>query len=262
MSETALPPSAAALEPERFPEPWKFWGSMGWTTLAVVLGIAAQFLVLVLIFAWVDPAGEMSDSELDLYTSHGVTISLAAIAVVPAELAIVWAAIRYARVPLTDYLALVRPRARDVLVGIAAILLLLPLADLAAYVLGVPMVPPFVVDAYTTARDTNTLVLLAVALVVAAPLAEEVLFRGFMYRGLSVTRVGVIGAILIPTALWTILHQQYDAFYLGYVFVLGLVFGWLRWRSGSILVPMIVHALVNAAALVQTAFIFEVLGGL
>ncbi|NWG26712.1 MAG: CPBP family intramembrane metalloprotease [Pseudorhodoplanes sp.] len=261
MSETILP-TAAAIAPGRPPSPWGFWGSMGWGMLAVLAGIAAQFAVLIAVFAFVDPAGEMSDAELDFFSSHGVTIALAAIAVVPAELAVVWAAVRFARVPLTDYLALVRPRARDVLAGIAVILLLLPLADLAAYALRVPMVPPFVVDAYTTARDTNTLVLLAIALVVAAPLAEEMLFRGFMYRGLAATRVGVVGAILIPTAIWTVLHQQYDAFHLVYVFVLGLVFGWLRWRSGSILVPMIVHALVNGAALAQTAFIFEVLGGL
>ena len=81
-----------------------------------------------------------------------------------------------------------------------------------------------------------------------------------MYRGLAASRVGVVGAILIPTLIWTLMHQQYDAFYLFYVFVLGIIFGWLRWRSGTIETPMILHGIINAASLAQAVFMVEVMG--
>jgi membrane protease YdiL (CAAX protease family) len=261
MSETTLSPSVPAPAPEMpVREPWKFWASTAWTVLAIGFGVAAQFGAFVLFLAMMDPAADFTDAELDAYASHGLVVALAAIAVVPAELGVVWLAIKLARMRIADYLAIARPRSRDVAVGMLVVLALLPVSDLSAWLLDKPLTPPFVIAAYTTARDFGALVLLAIALVIAAPLAEEVLFRGFMYRGLAASRVGVIGAILIPTLIWTVLHQQYDAFYLFYVFVLGIVFGWLRWRSGTIVAPMIIHGIINAAALAQAAFMVEVMG--
>ena len=55
---------------------------------------------------------------------------------------------------------------------------------------GRAIVPPFVIDAYRSARDSGTIWLLVIALVIAAPLTEEIVFRGFMYRGLAASRVG------------------------------------------------------------------------
>lgn len=241
-------------------QPWKFWGSTGWTLLAIALGVAAQFLVFIYFLDWIGAPEDLPDDAFDFYASHGILVSLAAIAVVPAEFAAIWLAIKLTRIRIADYLAIDRPKLRDVLIGFAVILALLPISDLSAWLLGKPLTPPFVIAAYTTARDTGTLWLLALALTVAAPLAEETVFRGFMYRGLAASRVGVFGAILIPTLIWTVMHQQYDAFYLFYVFVLGIVFGWLRWRSGTIVTPMILHGIINAASLAQAAFMVEVMG--
>ena len=114
---------------------------------------------------------------------------------------------------------------------------------------GRAIVPPFVVDAYRSARNSGTIWILAIALVVAAPLAEEIVFRGFMFRGLAASRVGMAGAILIPSAIWAVMHVQYETFYIVQIFMLGIVFGWLRWRSGSTLLTILLHALVNLSSL-------------
>jgi hypothetical protein len=46
---------------------------------------------------------------------------------------------------------------------------------------------------------------------------------------------------------------QYQWFFVGEIFVLGLVFGWLRWRSGSTILTTLLHAAVNGMALVEVA---------
>ena len=53
------------------------------------------------------------------------------------------------------------------------------------YVSGRDVVPPFQVEAYQTAKDAGWLMQLTLAIVFVAPLGEEVVFRGFLYRGLA-----------------------------------------------------------------------------
>jgi membrane protease YdiL (CAAX protease family) len=53
------------------------------------------------------------------------------------------------------------------------------------------------------------------------------------------------------------MHIQYSPFFIAHIFVIGLVFGWLRWRSGSTTLTLILHAFVNLASLLQIAFIVE-----
>ncbi len=87
-----------------------------------------------------------------------------------------------------------------------------------------------------------------VLLVVFAPVSEELLFRGFGYKGLAASRVGPLGAIIVTSGIWTIIHVQYDWAVLAQVFIFGIVLGVARWQSGSIWPPMIAHALINLVA--------------
>jgi membrane protease YdiL (CAAX protease family) len=154
-------------------------------------------------------------------------------------------------------MALIRPSRRDIVIGLACIVVLLPLGDLASYLTGRDIVPPFVVNAYKLARDNGTLVPLAIAFTIAAPFMEEFIFRGFLFRGFSASRVGVAGGVVIASLCWAAMHVQYELFFLVQIFLLGLVFGWLRWRSGSLVLTLGLHALINFSALIQTAIIVE-----
>lgn len=238
-------------------EPWKFWGSCLWTGLAILVWVAVQFLVIVALLLWFNIGDDLSTPQVESFASHALAVSLVSIAAVPAELAVIWLAVRWVRWDFAGYLALVWPQRRDVLVGLACIAVLLPLADLSSYLTGQPIVPDFVRNLYVTARDSNTIWLLAIALVIAAPLAEELVFRGFMFRGLAASRAGVLGAILIPSAIWAVMHIQYSPFYLMHIFIIGLLFGWLRWRSGSTTLTLFLHAIINLTSLIQVAFIVE-----
>jgi membrane protease YdiL (CAAX protease family) len=86
---------------------------------------------------------------------------------------------------------------------------------------------------------------------IGAPLAEELLFRGFLVSALAATRAGFAGGALISTALWTALHAGYSLIGILEVFTIGLFFCWLLWRTGSLRVPIFCHALYNSLIVVM-----------
>ena len=126
-------------------------------------------------------------------------------------------------------------------------ILLLATSDLIAYLVGHPIVPPFVEDVYRTA----SLPLLLAALLIAAPLGEEVLMRGFLYRGIADSRWGVSAAIVISSALWAVIHVQYGPYDIGSIFLMGIYLGVVRWRTGSVLLTILLHTIANTLATVE-----------
>ena len=96
------------------------------------------------------------------------------------------------------------------------------------------------------------MLLLWITFVIVAPAGEEIMFRGFLYRGWVASPRAVLPAIVVISAAWAIIHVQYDWFGILQVFLVGLVLGWVRWRSGSTLLTFALHALANAWATLET----------
>lgn len=96
------------------------------------------------------------------------------------------------------------------------------------------------------------LAMLAVGL--GAPLSEELVFRGFLFSAIAKTRLGVVGATLITTVSWGLLHAGYSVAGLIEVFLIGLFFSWLLIRTGSLWVPMFCHAAYNTAIMLVLRF--------
>ena len=253
MTEPSLQPRAVS-----FPcQPWGFWSTTGFGLTAIVAWFALQLLTALVVLSFLGVGRDATDFEVQTLASHAVTIAVATIVSMPAPIAVIAIAARFAGCPVVDYLALYWPKRADLIVGILFIVVLLPLGDLSSWLTGRDLVPPTVVDAYKTARSSGTLVLLVIALVVAAPLMEELPFRGFLFPGYAASRLRPWGAIVLTSAGWAVMHVQYEAFYIVQIFLLGCAFGWLRWRSGSTLLTVILHAIVNATALAQVAFLVE-----
>ncbi len=87
--------------------------------------------------------------------------------------------------------------------------------------------------------------LMLLVAVIGAPLSEEILFRGFLQSALAKSQLGFWGAALLTNTAWTALHAGYTTTGLIDVFIAGLVFSWLLWRTGSLWVPIICHGLYN-----------------
>lgn len=85
--------------------------------------------------------------------------------------------------------------------------------------------------------------------VLLGPVAEEVLFRGYLLPRL-VTRLGTAWALWTSAAVFALLHPHYRLYVLLILF-LGWILGWARVRSGGLAAPIALHVLINAFASVQ-----------
>ena len=92
-------------------------------------------------------------------------------------------------------------------------------------------------------------VLVGLLVVGAAPITEELFFRGFMFAGLR-RRLPFAAAAAASAGLWGLFHYTGPGT-LGVVLQLaafGIILSWLYERTGSIWPPIAVHALNNALA--------------
>jgi membrane protease YdiL (CAAX protease family) len=141
---------------------------------------------------------------------------------------------------------LVLPSRRDVILGLAVVtaLLLVLTGAVAWYVFLVP-------NGSTAAHNlfpngtTATLLLMWPAGVVIAPVSEELMFRGFLFRGWEKTWLGAWGTIVLTAALWALLHTNKNWLGVAFIFVAGLFLGWMRRRSGSTILTILLHATSN-----------------
>ncbi len=89
----------------------------------------------------------------------------------------------------------------------------------------------------------------ALLIIVAAPISEEMFFRGFMFAGLRRSAPFVVAAV-ISSCVWGLFHYTGPGSW-GVVLqlsIFGLALAWLYERTGSIWPTIAVHALNNAIA--------------
>jgi uncharacterized protein len=237
------------------PRVWKFWGTTFWG-LAV---FAAMLIGQLAVVGWlvIRQGGPINQETLGeavrAVVGNGLTMSLSVITQLPTVFAVLWVAIRIKRASFTDYLALRGFSWANFGIGAVALFVLVMGWDAVSRATGREVEPGFMGDVLKTVRADNALWLLIIAISVAAPVAEEFLARGLLYRGWSETFLRVPGAIILSSLVWTLLHlYEYDWFFLGEVFSIGLLLGYLRYRSNSIWLTIILHGLNNLAALLQT----------
>ena len=144
------------------------------------------------------------------------------------------------------YFALDIPRWRDVTISAAGLGVLIVLVDLLTVMFGRELVPAFQLDIHRSAVADGTLVWLWLALIVVGPIGEELLFRGFLYRGVVREPRDVLPGILAIALLWSLLHVQYDWFGVGAVAAIGLYLAIVRYRYRSLYLTILLHAIGNA----------------
>jgi len=83
-----------------------------------------------------------------------------------------------------------------------------------------------------------------VLLVVTGPVFEELLFRGAMFAAL-LRHWGIWVAAIVPSILWALLHLGYEPWLLASIAGSGVVLAIIRLRSGSLYVPLCLHAAGN-----------------
>jgi CAAX protease family protein len=230
------------------PAPYGLLGSILWAAAGVAAWLVAQFVLLFAYAAW---KGATTPDEMQKLATDATLPVL--IASAPVWVGVMVLAARRRGWRARDYLALIPPKRGEILFGIAVLAPLLIASDLISYAAGREVVPAFMQDSYISAKMAGTLTVFFAAVIAAAPLGEEIAFRGFLFRGLSETRLGIAGTLIVTSGIWAAMHVlQYDFIDVAQIFVIGLVLGWLRWASGSTLLTIVLHMLINLGATIET----------
>ena len=150
------------------------------------------------------------------------------------------------------YLGYKWPRRSEVIISIVALVVLIVVGDTVSWLAGRNIVDRFQSDIYQAAKSANLLLVLLVAVTVFVPIAEESLFRGFLFRGWLRKPNHAWPVIAITAGLFAVIHVQYDWFLISQVFAFGVLFGWIRWATGSTILTMLLHGLVNLEGVIET----------
>jgi CAAX protease family protein len=234
--------------------PWGFWATLGFSAIVFALFSALQILSMIAVLF----LARTSHRELDLgvyarsLSSNGFFIAITEIVsgLICAPLTLLFARLRE-NILLKDYIGFRKPSRREWAKWLLILAAFLFLSDMVSLLLSKPIVPSFMADAYKTAYFLPALLF---AIIVVAPIFEEILWRGFLFQGIRYSRLGPMGAIGITSFLWAIIHLQYDLYGIATVFVMGLLLGTVRLRTDSIYLVMVMHSLASLVASVETAF--------
>jgi membrane protease YdiL (CAAX protease family) len=239
----------------RWGEPGKMLVIAGATAVVLLAGLLAGIAASAVYGAWsgLKEAGPRDAGEMASLQTAALAVFLLAF-----QAAAIVVTVSFGR-RLAPYFGALLPlrsgalRPRGVLGGLAGFVVLL------AVVSGII----HAVDSTALAQDTEPFAglmqsrswwLMLIAAAIGAPLSEELLFRGLLFGGLEVTRLGSAGAALLSSLAWASLHLQYSLPAICAIILMGLYFCWLRQRTGSLVPGMICHGLYNGMIVLALAF--------
>lgn len=240
--------------------PWGFWATLGFSAIIFMLFFGLQTLVAI-VFVFIIKSRH-PQLDLEVYTkslpSNGFCIAIMVIvtALICIPLTLLFAKLRK-NISVRNYIGFRLPLKREWLKWLLTLAAFLFLSDAVSNLFHQPIVHPFMENIYKTA---SFLPLLLVALMVAAPMFEEIFFRGFLFQGIRYSRLGPIAAIGITSFFWAAIHVQYDVYGMATIFALGLLLGIARIKTDSIYLLMVMHSLSSLAATIETAVYVHFMG--
>lgn len=229
---------------------WGFWGTFLWGVVILIAFLLGQILPLIfyMVFENMDltmesfnalAASSMTDSFLLFLSAMGGMFLAVPVAFGVAKL-------KQGSI-LKDYFSLYSFKLKTLGFWILVFIVLQVATTFLIEALGAKEIPNFMLNLEYPSLMAK--ILLVMAVVVAAPIVEEVVFRGFLLKGFSQTFMGVHGAVFLTSALWAVIHMQYEVAYLIAIFVIGLVFAYARVLTNSLYIPMMMHSLMNLLAI-------------
>jgi membrane protease YdiL (CAAX protease family) len=231
-------------------KPWGRWATLGLSLIALFGGQGLALTILVWWYGlslahWSDLLVDGLLVTLSVYIATAVQTSLLALMARPTGTS------------AANYLGLILPRTRDLIIGIVIVTIAGAALDGASKLLGFNPVTQFQFDIYRSARAEGWLPWLWLAIVMIGPIGEETLFRGFLFRGWHRSPRDPWVAIIVTALLWALSHAQYNLYLIGQVFVFGLLLGWFRFKSGSTILTILLHGLLNLGAMLETVVTFN-----
>lgn len=204
-------------------------------------------------------ADEDTDDSESLETGprpSGIGIWFSAVFWGTVSLAVILYLARIRGLPLVSWMGLAdfHP-GRTVGVALLALLVTLPVVFIAAAAFNRLVLEPSwpdlgaqeAVKLFLTSPDLGLRIALVVSAVIVAPLAEELLFRGFLYPAIK-RFTDPVFAMLCSGLLFAAVHNNLPA--LIPLFILGIAFAAVYEYSGSLWTPIWMHAMFNFCSIV------------
>jgi membrane protease YdiL (CAAX protease family) len=254
-------------EPKLEKKLWGAWATVGLGLVIIIVFSTVQSLAVIAVISPdmlsylqsspVQPDFyEMMNTMITLVTTRmGLIASVAtcASAIIGVGFIALFAMIRKG-IGIAEYLGLKRITVKQVLAVLGIMAGFIVLSDGLGLLLDSPASNEFVVNIDSTSVWP---VLLWASLIIFAPIFEEAFFRGFLFEGFRQSRLGPVGAVLLTAFAWALLHIQYNLYGIATIFVMGILFGIVRIKTGSLWSTLIMHAFANMVALIQVALHLE-----
>jgi membrane protease YdiL (CAAX protease family) len=257
MIDNVLPPLEPTLMPTQIEPPkkkiWGPWATIGFGAIvmfaiSVVQGIVALIFIISEFVSGTEMDIEDLSAQVNQMLSNGDLFSTATFGTFVVGMILILIFIKVRGVSIKEYLAIHTISKKAVLAVIAVTIGFLALSFGLDYLKPTPSESNIMLEAY---RNIMWAPMLWIATVICAPVFEEALFRGFIFIGLQKSKVGAAGAIILTALPWALLHIQYQIFQILMIFVLGIILGVVRHKTGSLWSSLIIHALNNLIAMVQ-----------
>jgi len=240
---------------------WWLW-AIGVPAWILVGFYAAQFIIVGVLYV-VRDAG-VSFEDLDDNVFNAVLAAAVYLLTLLIVIGVPWL-VRRVRTTREDIGLTRLPSWMDIVLPLPGFVIYFFVAAILAYIASVTF-PGFNADqvqetGFSQLTNNFEYILAFVTLIIVAPLAEEVLFRGYLYGWLR-KKMPIWLAMLLTSALFGFLHGQWNV---GInVFALSLVLCSLREVTGSIWAGILLHMLKNGLAfylLFINPFVSHTIGG-
>ena len=114
--------------------------------------------------------------------------------------------------------------------------------------------PDYIVDLGNIMQPESTLgfIFLFLAVVIMAPIGEEIVFRGFLQKFLEEHWKDITRAVLVTSLFFAMIH--FNPFWTVQIYLLGVILGFLSWKTNSIIPSIVLHSMNNGIAFILTVF--------
>lgn len=226
--------------PGSFPVPWGVYDAVAMVLWTILAQLVVALPMRALGYAPTDPLA--------------IGLALVAIQFVTLGGVVAWLAAR--RALSWRVFGPLRPRLRHVLIGVGVglggFLIATILPELIRRSLDIP--PPDRQEILEAVATTGTRAwLLILVAVLLAPLVEEIVYRGMLFQSLR-HRLGLWPAVGLSSLTFAFVHLELLAqpLAIAALLVLGVWLAAAFHRTGSLLVPIVAHALFNGVAVALT----------
>jgi membrane protease YdiL (CAAX protease family) len=235
---------------------WGFWATLALSAVIAVIYAGAQGLAIGVMVGIESGISALANKEelMESISSNGTYLTVGIIfSAWMGSLAIGGAILLRKGITLKEYLAVKNLPFKTYSRWLAFVLLFLFGWAMMNLVLDIPD-SAWMTKTYESA---GYLPLFWFAVVVVAPLIEELFFRGFLFEGLRDSWMGPTGAVLVTSLAWAAIHMQYEILQIVVIGTLGILLGIAKLKTRSLYIPIAMHTFNNLLAMGLTTLYLD-----